>query len=492
METTCPHCAQGIEIAPEILESLQGSPAFECPACAGAVPVPELVELVPTARVARPWPVAPSVGKRKAADPPVIKKRQQSLKPKEGTVENDPAASRRGLSRNLWILGAMALLTLGGLAAFIGSWQGESIFRIKKDVLNETIHNKFFSDLIASGATTLRKLKASVDRLQPFGIGFVGVSKETFTAAQAQILAKSLGGEVLTIDDSAPAAENALLESITTNFPDLAGSTTWVMNGGEPKVLDSPTVSGVTTLDRPRKVFLGWFPKSPAKGPDGHSVAIQSTAPLVPRIMQAREWVNVTVDYSYTGTGSVYMWATPMFKSKQLAASMASGSDSPVPEQGKIKSRLTFIGLAEIDEISLKMVDAKSRATLAFALLPYRAVWPLDPQQWSLELITIGEPAVLTHAKEISLPVTPRKTLQRHLTAKYKIPETTKLASNLLAKEAGILPPEFVAELSANHGTAWHFDAESRSGYRGVNREGKSPLISRVMLPRKVEPIGSI
>jgi hypothetical protein len=114
METTCPHCAQGIEIDPVTLMTLRGRQNFACPACSRAVPVP-----------------GAATGTRSHASA-IVKK---SAKDTKARMQPQPA---RGLNRNLLILGAAALLTLGGVVWFIASRRNGDVQKTTRNNGSET------------------------------------------------------------------------------------------------------------------------------------------------------------------------------------------------------------------------------------------------------------------------------------------------------------------------------------------------------------------
>ena len=91
---------------------------------------------------------------------------------------------------------------------------------------------------------------------------------------------------------------------------------------------------------------------------------------------------------------------------------------------------------------------------------------------FDIALVEVDAPATLSDQGEIKIPVKPGEKFTLRLACRYSAPEPTKLASNLLMKDAGILAPDVIAELEHNHAATWHFDTESRPGYASVSGDG--------------------
>jgi hypothetical protein len=148
---------------------------------------------------------------------------------------------------------------------------------LNQDITNQILKNKFFTDLIASGGTTMDQLR-KVARIEMKGQGFIGLSREELTWEQAQEFARSTGSKVLAVEspseNKAPWGDptmQRLVNFLEHRFPAAQGSTVWVMQNSaskQPRVFHAPDVSLVSTSERPRKVFLDWMqlPKPPDKG----------------------------------------------------------------------------------------------------------------------------------------------------------------------------------------------------------------------------------
>lgn len=91
---------------------------------------------------------------------------------------------------------------------------------------------------------------------------------------------------------------------------------------------------------------------------------------------------------------------------------------------------------------------------------------------FDIALIEVEAPATLSAEGEVRITAKAGERFTLRVACRYRAPEPTKLAANLLMKDAGILAPDVIAELQQNHATTWHFDTESRQGFESVNGEG--------------------
>ena len=173
-----------------------------------------------------------------------------------------------GLNRNARILGTAALLLLGGLAVFIAWRQFGDVFNKRERTFRKTVNNTFFTNLIASGATT-REVLSEVEDLQPYASGFIGLSRRKLTLPEASDLASRTGAEILDIAVTAQKSRKELTGWLTETYPSQQGFTTWVRENLAIKVIDCPDVLAVTTtppregvgfpLEQvARHVFLRW------------------------------------------------------------------------------------------------------------------------------------------------------------------------------------------------------------------------------------------
>ncbi len=213
MITPCPHCQAEIEIDAETQAALSGQSHFACPACQGAVAVP---------------------GRSQA-----------------------PSSAHRGINRNLLILGALALLVLGGIGIFLASQKAGDTNTVVQNIRNEILNNTYFTQIIADGVTTKADLEAIAD-IRPYGDDFIGISKEALTWEQALDLAKRTGASVLAVDDTSIKSRDELVKWLGEVFEPHLSSPVWVREQGQPGVLASAEILAVKKTDGTRKAFFHW------------------------------------------------------------------------------------------------------------------------------------------------------------------------------------------------------------------------------------------
>ncbi len=231
MKVSCPHCSQHLELDPETLIALEGASHFDCLTCGGAVEVPIPV-LVP----------AKQTGPGQAGKP---------------TPERVARQTQQGMTRNLFVLGILALLAIGGVALFLASKSGGNVFNSFQNITNQIINNSYFTQLIADGVTTKEDLQ-EIAEIRPYGDGFIGVSKAALDWDQAQDLAKRTGAEVLAAEDSAAAPRQKLLAWLVDIFSSHLLSPVWIREHEIASILDGTEILAVTAMDRQRKALLQW------------------------------------------------------------------------------------------------------------------------------------------------------------------------------------------------------------------------------------------
>ena len=239
MKTTCPHCTQHISIDPETLSELQGQEHFSCPACGGLVSVPSLSGAMPVAILKTDADTAPI----QPGPPPY--------------PANTLAQTHRGLNRNLLILGSAALLVLGGIGFSLASRRSGDTRTDITNVNNEIIHNTYFQNLIASGATTVEELR-TCEMIRPCGDGFLGISGERVPWPQADGVAVRVGARVLDPGNVDSVERQELSGWLKGNDAEELEAPVWVQQAGQARVLDGDQVLLVTGLQRKRHVLLRW------------------------------------------------------------------------------------------------------------------------------------------------------------------------------------------------------------------------------------------
>ncbi|MCC6882388.1 MAG: WG repeat-containing protein, partial [Verrucomicrobiales bacterium] len=236
MKTTCPHCRQPIEIDAESADALKALDSFECPTCAGEVPVPK-------------------------APPEPAPERPQALP----SQQNDPLpngllAAFGRMNRTMRVLGMLVLLVIGGLAIFLATRKPGDTFNVDRTIRDQIIHNDFFTRLIASGETTEEELK-KVQAFEPYGNGYIGLSEEGWTWSESRQLAQRTAAEVVDVAVLAQDGRKQLGAFLAEKFPFAVGRAVWVGDAGAPKLIDSPDLLDTKDRDRRHHVFLSW-PKS--------------------------------------------------------------------------------------------------------------------------------------------------------------------------------------------------------------------------------------
>lgn len=441
MNISCPHCTQVIELTPEVHAQLQGQPHLACPVCQGLMAVPPMPGQPP-----KPAPSRPQGPAIKAAD--VAKQ------------------AHRGVNRNLRIFGVVALLVLGGIGAFLAMRSG-NVFNTNQNI-QQIINNQFFQNLISSGKTSRQALEEMAE-IRADGQDFVGVSRGKLTWQEAQDLAKRTSSQILTIEPVGNDLRKPHLDRLTKLFPVLHGLTSWVSEEDLPTLIDSPDLARATTPDRPRQALFQWFSLPEDKR---HWVKIKATTPSSPHIFNVAEWVRAKVEYNNPGPNAVRIWVGGS-KDGRSVGDISDGSQPHPPGKGVKEGGFALRRRGEADVIRVTMVDDVTKQTLQVTTLPVRMEWKRDDKAFDIELISVKQPAVLLPSKELRIPAKAGQKFKFDLTARYKTPMTTKLASNLLMREANILPQEFITELSKNHSTTWHFDTQSRPGYKSVVGQGE-------------------
>lgn len=401
-------------------------------------------------------------------------------------------AAHRGMNRNLRILGILALAGLGGLGIFLVLQKTGTDFLFRRKQVNEDVRNRFFADLVSAGRTTKPMLEQMTD-IQPWGIGYLGVSRKALAWTEARQLASDTGGEVLLIDlaekgalQRGPASvqTESLMALLLERYRQRQGTTAWVRDHtGEPRVLDIPDVSVVTTLDRPRPVFVHWRPAQPAIEPfPVPAVRIRgtnpplSTDPMNPTALRIGD-DRVTVKFSFDNPGMQEVEASvvPFYRGKAYGNYGRKMLPVGVGEHVISAIMLDTPGLFDEIGVALRMrnADKQIEELGTVAVLRAEAQWLPDPAKWQLELTGVEPEGTFAAATgKLRIRAVMGQKFRITLKVRYRTPWATKLAANLLMGEANILSPRQLQELRTNHVTTQHFDTESRKGYSAVKGSG--------------------
>jgi hypothetical protein len=187
--------------------------------------------------------------------PPMPASARKQAPRRPADVHKAAMQAQRGLNRNMLVLGVTVLLLLGGLAVFLASRNGGSVFNIFQNTTNQIMHNSYFTQLIASGVTTEKDLKALAE-IRPYGDGFIGVSKEPLAWEQAQGLAGRTGARILAVEAG---SKQELLAWLGTTFREHLSAPVWLSENGAPSLLTGSEVLASKDMERQRKVLLHWL-----------------------------------------------------------------------------------------------------------------------------------------------------------------------------------------------------------------------------------------
>jgi len=243
---------------------------------------------------------------------------------------------------------------------------------------------------------------------------------------------------------------------------------------------------------------------------NANSLEIKAMTPQTPALLAVGEKLTVKIHYNNSGPNPVKIFALLRYNNGYLG-----GFESNVPSpyatgSGDIEGWFKIDQPVAVDQVQVtmldtKMLDAKTERVLVNLQVPVQMTWgdprykpdfgeipvkiasllkpePMAPAKdaqttgdktMDVEIISLKAPAKLSPTKEIILYANPGKNFKVDMTVKFKTPLPTKLASNLLLQQAKILPPEFSQELSRNHNTTWHFDTETRPGFKSAEGEGE-------------------
>ncbi|MGB6221851.1 WG repeat-containing protein, partial [Haloferula sp.] len=282
MEIHCPHCSQPLLIEDAELRTLTADTEIPCPGCGGAVIV-KAGELGPGVKV------------------------------------------HRQLNRNVLILGAAALLALGGIVFVIASRLGGNDSHVDQKIVNKLIENEFFRNLIAEGKTTEEAL-AEVEEAVGYGEGYVGISREELSIRDAMALAERTGAKILDPADSGQDSPLQVADWLSKTFPERKGRATWIrplFGIHDKRVIDGPDIlscSNLTSLKA--RVFLTWEPHGKPWKNLGWSWSIEPTYDQVrefdqwglARVRQGNKWglidrdgaVVLPIGYAEVGPFSRY------------------------------------------------------------------------------------------------------------------------------------------------------------------------------------------
>lgn len=242
MQRTCPHCSHLLELNDEEIAALHQDAEFPCPGCGKTI----------------------------------------LLHPEEADAAEAAAGSPAGqvhrqINRNLLILGAAAILALGGIVFVITSRMGGDETKIEQKVVNRLIENEYFQRLVEEGRTSVDDL-AMFENAFPYGDGWIGISRDPLAWEEADAVAQAAAGEILTVDRTWDEGRGAVGPWLAERFPLEGAQTSWARTSDSSgmnlrAIVDAPDFWR-TASDTQRRVFVHW-PASERLGAHGWSWAIE-------------------------------------------------------------------------------------------------------------------------------------------------------------------------------------------------------------------------
>jgi serine/threonine protein kinase len=206
------------------------------------------------------------------------------------------------LNNTMLVLGAIALLTIGGLALFLANRKTGDVHNFQQTITTSTTNNTYFTQLIAAGVTSKDDL-AALEEIRPLGEGFVGISRTSQTWTQAVELAKRTGAEILTVDTTQTAKVETLNDWLSSKQP--APDKLWVRKDNQPALLIGENLQTPDSQENTHATLLMWKPEKisassePTYTPATPATdAAPKTPPAAPPVMQAapkiHAWTDVT------------------------------------------------------------------------------------------------------------------------------------------------------------------------------------------------------
>lgn len=252
MKFSCIHCSQPVEIDDADVAATAGSDIdIECPSCGQSMPLPDVSadavrEVAPEAKEA----AAPSVGANPSPPAPA------KPSPGSGKGKTDKPSPARLSVRNIRILGAAALIVLGGIALYLANRPAGNTTVTNQRIVRRFIQNEYFQRLIREGKTSEKALEA-VEEAFEYGGGFIGVSAKPVAWADAASYAEERAAALLDVAIAARESRKELGEWIAKSFPTLQGQAIAVLDQKSAAAIDAPDVLRVSE-ERPRRVLLRW------------------------------------------------------------------------------------------------------------------------------------------------------------------------------------------------------------------------------------------
>ncbi len=190
--------------------------------------------------------------------------------------EIDPAVeamlrTTNSMNTTLLMLGTTALLIVGALAFFLANRKTGDVFNTQQTITTSTTTNTYFTQLIATGATTAEELQA-IAEIRPYGDRFIGITRAALTWSQVQDVARRTGSRIMTLETGAERTE--LLKWVEESYnTQLSESAAWIEEMGAPRSLLGEEVSTTIDLAAPQKALLEWRIKPKSSPPTWSDIA---------------------------------------------------------------------------------------------------------------------------------------------------------------------------------------------------------------------------
>jgi len=166
-----------------------------------------------------------------------------------------PAIHWGGIVRRYW-WGPALLLLLASLGIFFWDTPREPVADAEPDIYRPYLENTYFQQLIAQKPKAAQALD-QMERIEPYGDGFIGITREAQTLREASDLASAAEASILDAGLIDVTHGGALMPWLTETFPELKEEVTWVQAEGLTAVLAVPDLL-LDWNQVPRRTLVAW------------------------------------------------------------------------------------------------------------------------------------------------------------------------------------------------------------------------------------------
>lgn len=122
--------------------------------------------------------------------------------------------------------------------------------------------------------------------------------------------------------------------------------------------------------------FCAFAQQTPAPvAPNTNSLEITVTKPKTPSTLAKGEKLTITIHYNNLGPNPVRIFARPNTGGKPTDGCLSHPSPEYAKGSGDVEGWFFFENPALIDEVLVKMIDAKTNETIATTKLPVKITW---------------------------------------------------------------------------------------------------------------------